>query len=464
MTIPAIDLWECWAKLGGLWWSRHSGRPPADEADARLQALVAFVRQASPFYRKLYARLPRSRVDLRDLPIVDKAMLMKHFNEVVTDRRVRKAGVLRFLSDRGRIAEPYLGRYPVWKSSGTSGTPGIFLQDAQSLAVYEALVLAQLEAAAFDATGGARLVAGAGRSALIAATGDHFASVTSWEHISRANPMAVERVLSVLEPTPRLVAKLNAFQPSFVASYPSVLALLAAEQRAGRLAISPSLAWSGGEFLGSRTRAAIESALGCRVMNEYGASECLSIAFGCREGWLHVNSEWVMLEGVDARGHPVAPGEISHTTLITNLANRIQPIIRYDIGDRIVTSRGRCACGNPLPAIRVEGRRDATLDFHDARGKCVKLPPLALSTVVEEAAGEHRFQIAQAADDRLRVRFDADGTKAQRARIGRRACRALESYLASQSLGEVRVEVDPKPPRLDPRSGKLHAVTREMRA
>ena len=199
-------------------------------------------------------------------------------------------------------------------------------------------------------------------------------------------------------------------------------------------------------------------------MNEYGASECLSIAFGCREGWLHVNSEWVMLEGVDARGKPVAPGQPSHTTLVTNLANRIQPIIRYDLGDRIITSRGCCACGNPLPAIRVEGRRDATLDFHDARGACVKLTPLALSTVVEEAAGEHRFQIAQAANDRLRVRFDAGGTKAQRARIGRRACRALEGYLASQSLEGVRVELDSKPPRIDPRSGKLHAVTREMRA
>ena len=455
-TQTALDLWETWVAMGGLWWARHSGAPPGSGSDARLQALVAYGRHASPFYRDLYAHLPRERVELRDLPVVDKGRLMKSFNAWSTDRRVRKAEVLRFLSDRERIGEAYLGRYHVWKTSGTSGTPGIFLQDAQAMAVYEALVLTQLEAA-FDAAGARRYLAGAGRSALVAATGDHFASVTSWTHLSRTHPVADTRVFSVLEPTPRLVGALNTFQPSFLASYPSVLALLAAEQRAGRLAIEPSLVWSGGEFLGTRTRQAIESAFGCRVMNEYGASECLSIAFGCREGWLHVNSEWVMLEGVDARGRPVAPGELSHTTLLTNLANRVQPVIRYDLGDRIVMAPGRCACGNPLPAIRVEGRRDATLEVSG-----VRLPPLALSTVVEEAAGEHRFQIAQPSADRLQVRFEADGGAARRARIGRLACKALERYLVSQSVDGVRVELDPHPPRVDPRSGKLHAVTREM--
>jgi phenylacetate-coenzyme A ligase PaaK-like adenylate-forming protein len=174
-----------------------------------------------------------------------------------------------------------------------------------------------------------------------------------------------------------------------------------------------------------------------------------------------VNSEWVIVEGVDDRGEPAAPGELSHTTLVTNLANRVQPVIRYDLGDRIVSARGRCACGNPLPAIRVEGRRDAMLELRGAAGRSVRLPPLALSTVVEEAAGERRFQIAQVAPGRLRVRFDAHDA-AQRARIGRRACRALESYLIKQSLEGVRVELDPAAPHLDKRSGKLHAVTVEL--
>ena len=48
----------------------------------------------------------------------------------------------------------------------------------------------------------------------------------------------------------------------------------------------------------------------------------MSIAFGCREGWLHVNADWVMLEPVDANYRPTPLGQISHTVLLTNLAKR----------------------------------------------------------------------------------------------------------------------------------------------
>jgi phenylacetate-CoA ligase len=43
----------------------------------------------------------------------------------------------------------------------------------------------------------------------------------------------------------------------------------------------------------------------------------------------------VILEPVDAQLPPVPPGQVSHTTLLTNLANHLQPLIRFDIGDRI---------------------------------------------------------------------------------------------------------------------------------
>ena len=32
--------------------------------------------------------------------------------------------------------------------------------------------------------------------------------------------------------------------------------------------------------------------------------------------------------------------------------------IRYDIGDRVTLLETRCACGSPMPALRVEGRAD----------------------------------------------------------------------------------------------------------
>lgn len=108
----------------------------------------------------------------------------------------------------------------------------------------------------------------------------------------------------------------------------------------------------------------------------------MSIALGCREGWLHVNADWLILEPVDTNYRPMPPGEASATVLVTNLANRVQPVMRYDLGDSIIAKPDPCTCGSPLPAIRVEGRRDDVVSMRTRDGHVVRLLPLALTTVI----------------------------------------------------------------------------------
>ncbi len=445
---------EYCASLAGIWWSRHGGVPPAHLARRRLGELVRFARASAPFYRRLYRRLPGDVARLDALPVVRKANLMADFEATCTDPAVRLAELERHLADPARVGERFLGRYYAWKSSGSSGTPGMFVQDPTALAVYGALVGAQL-AATHIALG--RWAAAGGRAALVAATGDHFASITAWEHLRRSAG-ASARSFSVLAPLPRLVEELNAWRPAFLASYPSVLALLAAEQRAGRLALAPALVWSAGETLGDDARDGIAAAFGCQVVNEYGASECLSIAGSCPAGALHVNTEWVLLEPVDAEGRAVAPGGTSRTVLLTNLANRVQPILRYDLGDRVTPLAAPCPCGDPRPAIRVRGREGAVVALRTRAGRTVRLVPLALETVLEEALGARRFQLVQDARDGLRLRLDAGNA---RTAAFRAAARALHAYLGAQDLDNVSVALDPAAPRPDAASGKLAHVLRE---
>ena len=40
-------------------------------------------------------------------------------------------------------------------------------------------------------------------------------------------------------------------------------------------------------------------AFGCPIHNVYAASEFLLTAFSCPHDWLHLNSDWAMLEPVD---------------------------------------------------------------------------------------------------------------------------------------------------------------------
>jgi phenylacetate-coenzyme A ligase PaaK-like adenylate-forming protein len=195
------------------------------------------------------------------------------------------------------------------------------------------------------------------------------------------------------------------------------------------------------------------------LVNEYGASECMSIAFSCAHGSLHVNADWVLLEPVDRDYRPVPPGERSHTVLLTNLANRVQPIVRYDLGDSITAGTHACRCGSALPVIRAEGRRDDVLALRAHDGTLVRLSPLALSTVVEDATACHPIQLLQTAPDRIAVRL-AGADPAERSAGLRAAAHALSAYLARQSLDNVRVDMDDRPPMADARSGKVREVIR----
>jgi phenylacetate-coenzyme A ligase PaaK-like adenylate-forming protein len=50
----------------------------------------------------------------------------------------------------------------------------------------------------------------------------------------------------------------------------------------------------------------LDATWGRAVHDVYAASEFDPLAFECREGWLHVNSDWAMLEPVDADYAPTA--------------------------------------------------------------------------------------------------------------------------------------------------------------
>jgi phenylacetate-coenzyme A ligase PaaK-like adenylate-forming protein len=260
----------------------------------------------------------------------------------------------------------------------------------------------------------------------------------------------------VTAPLPELVAGLAAFRPAALMGYTTALKVLAEEQRAGRLKLRPAYVIPSAEHLDDATRADFARAWGCPVRDIYSASEFMGIAMGCSEGWMHVNSDWCIVESVDENHRPAKPGGPGHTTLLTNLANRAQPLLRYDIGDRIVERAGPCPCGSPLPAIRVEGRTDDILYFRGAGGP-IPVIPKAIGAIVEESPGLQRYQLVQTAPDALRVRLEP-GPGRSGEEVWRTVQARLAPYLAAQGLGNVRVERAAEGPQRDPRSGKyLHA-------
>lgn len=82
----------------------------------------------SPFYQKFHQGLEDH--PLNELPVLTKAMLMEHFNELVTDPSIRLDKV-REIASGNSDKRLYLDRYWVTATSGSSGHPGFFLFNEQ---------------------------------------------------------------------------------------------------------------------------------------------------------------------------------------------------------------------------------------------------------------------------------------------------------------------------------------------
>ena len=133
--------------MSETWWTRSGGAAAIAAARTEhLAALLKFVRAHSALYRDRWSDVPKD-APLEALPVVTKRELMDDFDRWVTEPSLTRAGVEAFLADRAHIGERHLGRYAVWKSSGTSGEPGIFVQDAAALSTYDAMIAVQLGAA-----------------------------------------------------------------------------------------------------------------------------------------------------------------------------------------------------------------------------------------------------------------------------------------------------------------------------
>lgn len=444
--------------LGLLRAQREGATGLARRQDDRLAALVQQARTESRYYERLYRGLPADRVVLRDLPPVTKPELMASFDDWVTDPAVTRAGVEDFIADPTRIGSSYLGRYFVCSTSGTTGHPGLFVHDARACTVYQAMTY-RIDLAWLSGRQWLEMARLRGRWATVVGTGGHFAGEGWMEFLHHRGGWRRlhYRVLSVQRPLTEIVEELNAFDPAVLTGYPSALELLAEEQVAGRLRIRPVIVELGGESVVEDDRARVRAGLGDALHDAYAASEFLALAFDCAQGWLHVNSDWAILEPVDADLGPTPPGEPSHTVLLTNLANLVQPIIRYDLGDSVVARPERCPCGSPLPAIRVQGRRDDVLRLRGADGRTVSILPLAIGSVIDETPGVHRSQLVQTGPTSLRLRLDlTEGATAEQ--VWDRACAHLAEYLATQGLAGTQVVRAAEAPETSATSGKFRQV------
>ncbi|RGE16230.1 phenylacetate--CoA ligase family protein [Leucobacter sp. wl10] len=153
--------------------------------------------------------------------------------------------------------------------------------------------------------------------------------------------------------------------------------------------------------LTENARRRLEAVYGTPVYDEYRGSEINWMAAECGErNGLHVFADTRRIEILGPDGRPVPAGTVGDI-VVTDLLNRVFPMIRYRVGDRGRIVERECPCGVTLPMIaQPEGRTTDIVRLPS--GRMINHGLMAMFADHPEAV--RVFQIVQSADYSLRIR------------------------------------------------------------
>jgi phenylacetate-CoA ligase len=338
--------------VGRLDWSAQQIQRYRDQ---RLRSVLAYAHERSPFYAERLRGMEfqtATTAGLTSIPMLTKAEAQTEWDAIVTTPDLNHEVAERILTEQSWFSYTRHDQQ-VFSSGGSSGVRGIYVWDWQFF-VTTACLAWRMQARAerrHGPTASARL------AVLTAGVPPH-ASTPLFDVPTTADMDTV--VIDAGAPFDEILTSVNAYAPTHLVGYASVIGRLARASLAGELAIRPRRVSTNSEPLLPEDRDAIVEAWQAPLHNLWGSTELGVQAVGCGQGpGLHVCEDEVILERVDGAGAPVAPDQPAVRTLATGLSNRTFPFIRYDLGDDITMMSEPCPCGSAFARVAdISGRRD----------------------------------------------------------------------------------------------------------
>jgi phenylacetate-coenzyme A ligase PaaK-like adenylate-forming protein len=318
-----------------------------------------------------------------------KTDLMENWDEIVCDRRLNLAMANEHIDRVGREGPSYLlDSYHAMATGGTTGERGVVVWD------FDGFRLIGSRPPAWGLSFGQHAGITAPTPTVVVNVASEGTSHAGGAIVRCFSNPAMFRTIAIAasKPIEQIVKELEAHKPHILGGYASILHELAERKRTGRLDISPISIAQSGEPLLPEIHAAISSAFGVPLRDMWGSTE---IGFGASSfpgfDGLVVSEDLVIVEPVDAEGAPVPMGERAAKVLVTNLANKVLPIIRYEISDEVTLAPPDPNCpwkGQRIMSIH--GRQDDA--FHYA-GRVVH--PHTFRSVLTRHASVTEYQVQQ---------------------------------------------------------------------
>lgn len=351
----------------------------------KLRELLVYAYDNSTYYHRVFeeAGITRKQIPLMPLsafPVLDKQLLMEHFNELVTVSDLKQEDLRRFDREESTEQKKFKDEYHVVHSSGSTGTPGYFIYDE---AAWSQMLLGIIRAALWDMTMPQilKLLWKGPRIVYIAATdGRYGGAMAVGDGIEGVH--ADQLFLDVKTPLAAWIRQIKEFKPNMVIGYPSAIKILGELVEKGEVSVDIFRIVSCGEPLGASLRNYLETIFEADVVNIYGASE--SLALGVETS--HAEGMYLF---DDLNYIEVENGAM----YLTSLYNYVQPLIRYRISDQLNLREPED--GSPYPftlAGNIMGRNEDMMWFEDGRGNRDFLHPLVIEGFCLDGLLDYQFR------------------------------------------------------------------------
>ncbi len=385
---------------------------PRDEVEKiareRLQTLLEHARENSQFWHDKLAGFPADRFELRDLPTSNKCELMENFDASLTVDDVRRHDIEGYMDDESNLGKLFHGKYAVSHTSGSQGQPLLLVQPQETIELLFALQASRGHANALSVSEVVKHLLSPVRLAVVLLQPGFYPSSCAFEYMPDGAKDYID-VLRLSVEDDDLLERLADFRPTHLTAYASVLHEIARAVEDGKLTLKPSLeeVVNISERLMPQAREHYAEIFGAPIFDDYGMGECLFLTNGCStSGGMHVNADWAILEVVDEHNRPVPDGAPGAKVLLTNLANHVQPIIRYEVGDVVTMATKPCDCGNNLPLIaRIEGR-DSDVFYIETEDGTRALQPTIFELAVGRVLEAREYQLVQDDPTHFRARLE----------------------------------------------------------
>lgn len=352
--------------------------------EKKLRELLVYAYDNSTYYHRVFeeAGITRKQIPLMPLsafPVLDKQLLMEHFNELVTVSDLKQEDLRRFDREESTEQKKFKDEYHVVHSSGSTGTPGYFVYDE---AAWSQMLLGIIRAALWDMTMPQilKLLWKGPRIVYIAATdGRYGGAMAVGDGIEGVH--ADQLFLDVKTPLAAWIRQIKEFKPNMVIGYPSAIKILGELVEKGEVSVDIFRIVSCGEPLGASLRNYLETIFEADVVNIYGASE--SLALGVETS--HAEGMYLF----DDLNYIEVDNGVMY---LTSLYNYVQPLIRYRISDQLNLREPED--GSPYPftlAGNIMGRNEDMM-CEDGRGNRDFLHPLVIEGFCLDGLLDYQFR------------------------------------------------------------------------